>query len=127
MPSLTEDTIRSHGITYPLLSDSGVYQNREGYERILIVTGWHHAQLARMAEFHIRVDRVPGFSFANTSVWTQQSGWQAVAHMDHREFWDDMPGYLRWSNDSSDSKTAALASDMIGLLVTMIDEGDIVI
>lgn len=125
MTSLTEATIRSNGITYPLLTDSGVYQQGEGYERMVIINKWYPGKDRLMAKFHIRVDKVPGSSFANTEVWMNDRGWQVVAMLDHREFWSDMPGYLRWSNDTSDSKTARLMSDMVGDLVSLVEDHEV--
>lgn len=121
---MTNMTIRANLTNYPLLSDSGVFQADEGYERILIVKGWHPEKPNMMAELNIRVDRVPGLSYAITSVWAGR-GWQPIAHLDHREFWEVMSGYLRWANDKSDQDTARLASNMISDLVALVEDGEV--
>lgn len=126
MTTLTnEATIRSNGIRYPLLTDSGVYEQGEGYERVVIINGWHPDKKRMMAKFHIRVDRVPGHSFANTEVWTGERGWQVVAMVDHRDFWQTMTGYRRWANDRSDQDTQRLASDMVADLVALVEDREV--
>lgn len=126
MTSLTEATIRANSIVYPLLTDSGVYQEGEGYERVAIVNHINPALPRQMVKFEVRVDRVPGRSYANTHVWSSANqAWQVVAMLDHREFWDDMPGYLRWANDTSDNKTAGLLARMVADIVALIESGEV--
>jgi hypothetical protein len=126
MSTITESTINAAGITFPILTDSGVYQEGEGYERLILVNHWDAEFPRRLAKFHIRVDRIPSRSFANTYVWSRPtSSWQLVAMWDHRDFWDSMPGYLRWSNDRSDEETARMLSNMVIDLLALIHEKEI--
>lgn len=103
----------------PLLTDSEVFQSGNGYERIMIVNGWNDGAMNAMAQIHIRVDKNPGESFAKVSAWTPNSGWQTLITTAPQDFWHDMPGYLRWANDNSDSKTQRLASDLIAELIDL--------
>lgn len=102
---------------FKVLTDSDVYQEGQGYERVMIVRNWHRLNPTKICQVTIRVDRNPSESFARVAVWVDGRGWNQMAVIPPREFWRDMPGYLRWSNDSSDTKTAQLAGDLVEELV----------
>lgn len=114
---ITGDVLRANGVDYPVLSDSGVYTVEEGYQREVIINGWLAGKPRQMAKVSIRVDRIPAKSYAKIESWTIQAGWQLVGQIDHRDFWPDMPSYLRWSKDTSDDKTGRLAADLVADLV----------
>lgn len=107
------------------LSDSEVYTEGEGYERIAIFTGWHQEDPRLMARTYIRVDRNPAASFAKIGVWTTQAGWQDLIQIPPNDFWHDMPGYLRWARDTSDRATYALTQELVQRLVTLQADSDI--
>lgn len=109
--------------THTILADSEVFQQGEGYERVLIVSDWHPTASSQMAQIQIRVDKNPGESFANASIWTAGAGWQLMAVLPSGSFWKEMPGYLRWHNDNSASKTMQVADRLVNELVVMADEG----
>lgn len=107
------------------LSDSGIYQEGEGWERVMIVSHWNPETPRQMSMIHLRVDRIPGRSFLTTSVWAPQTGWQRIADRDHREFWEHMPGYLRWSNDFSEQASRGLMDEAIQSLVVLAQAGHV--
>lgn len=98
--------------TYRILADTEVYQSGEGYERTMVMIDWHPTQPSRLMQAQIRVDRVPGSSFAYASVWTTANGWVRVVDYHSVRFWANMPGYLRWHQDNSDVKTRNLGFDL---------------
>lgn len=90
--------------------DSGVYQEGQGYERILLVRDWNANDRTITGRVHLRVDRVPEFSFAKFEVWDNGlSDWRLMFQLAPSAFWSEMPGYLRWARDTSESKTWGLA------------------
>lgn len=97
--------------SYKILADSEVYPVGEGYERTLVMANWHPDNPSRLMRVEIRVDRVPGSSFAHASVWTE-NGWVKVLDYNSVRFWHSMPGYTRWQNDNTDTKTRWLAHDL---------------
>lgn len=120
-------TINVDSLSIPVLADSEVFQQGQGYERAIIVSEWNPHDLKHMALLHMRVDRNPMDSFARASVWTVNSGWQPLVHIAPNDFWHSMPGYLRWSNDDSDSKTQGLAARLIASLTTLANNEKVVI
>lgn len=116
-------TLRSQtpGLEFTIQSDTGVYREGQGYERVLVVTDWHREQKSWLAQVHIRVDRNPTDSFAEGSVWLGQStrtvgrepGWEPVHATNPVDWWRTMPGYLRWSHDTSDRDTLRLAAELM--------------
>lgn len=93
------------------VTDSDVYKEGEGYERIFIFNHWDPTNLKRMAQVHIRVDRNPAASFAKIAVWAD--GWNTITSIPPNEWWGRMPGYLRWTRDDSERKTYALGREAI--------------
>jgi hypothetical protein len=109
--------------THTILADTEVFQQDHGYERILLVAHWHPTNPGNLAQIHIRVDKNPGASFAKGSIWASAAGWQLMAMLPAQSFWKDMPGYLRWHNDNSATKTMQVADRLVNELVVMADEG----
>lgn len=110
--------------TYTFLADTEVYQDGEGYERVLLVIGWDPANERRIAKIHIRVDRVPGNSFALGSVWTTH-GWVPFLSRNSVLFWSLMPGYTRWKQDHAESKTFGLAVEIVDRLRVVAESSDL--
>lgn len=105
-------------------TDSGVYQEGQGYERLILVRGWDTDEPQRLARIHIRVDRVPDLSFARLVAYehpiTLDEQPAVNISLPPADFWREMPGYLRWANDSSEDKTWALAERLVKILVDRI-------
>jgi hypothetical protein len=97
---------------YKVLLDSEVLQHDEGYERVLILSGWHPTDDRRMAQVHILIDRLPYHSLAEASVWSQR-GWQRIVSRHHDDFWSDLPSYLRYQQPRVILKTNALANSLM--------------
>jgi hypothetical protein len=100
---------------YKIMGDTEVYANGEGYERTMILVGWDQNQPNRLAQVRMRIDRIPGDSFAIASVWSAH-GWQEVLRPSSVTFWHGMPGYTRWSQDNADKKTEVLAFGLAQML-----------
>lgn len=96
--------LRVDGESVPVVSDTGVHQNGDGYERLMLV----HMGNNELFRAWVRVDKAPENSFARGDVWIPSTGWQAIATLPAHEWWKSVPGYLRWSNDSSDVATYRL-------------------
>lgn len=98
--------IRVDGDYQSVITDSGVYQEGEGYGRLMMI----HTPENRLVKAEMRIDRAPEKSFARGEVWVPATGWQPLVTIPHTEFWKSMPGYLRWANDRSDVETFRLAA-----------------
>lgn len=85
----------------PIVSDTEVYQDGDGYERMLLV----HFEQNTLVKAHIRVDKAPENSFAIGEIWVPATGWNRIAVLPANEWWKSVPGYLRWAKDSSDAAT----------------------
>lgn len=92
-----------------IVTDSDVYKEGEGYERIFIYNNWDPEDLKRMAQVHIRVDRNPAESYCKIAVWAD--GWNPITQIPPNDWWPKMPGYLRWTRDDSERKTYGLSRE----------------
>lgn len=108
------------------VTDSEVYINGNGYERLLIVKGWrgNPEKQDQLARIHIRVDRYRALSFAKASVWnsTDQSGdgWVEMIRLPVDEWWDRMQGYQRAAGKQAEIDTRLLAEDVIDELQSVL-------
>lgn len=110
-----------------VLTDSGVYTEGEGYERVILVNKWHPDNDRLMARVSIRVDRLPGDSHALGEVWISASQtWLPLIKFAPQDFWPVMPGYLRWANDTSDEKTWSLAAQIMDELIDLAEQTDLI-
>lgn len=89
-----------------VVTDSGVYQLGEGYERVMMI----HTPENRLVKAELRVDRAPEKSFARGHIWIHEKGWEPLVVISPNDFWRDMPGYLRWANDRSDVESFRLSA-----------------
>lgn len=96
--------LRVDGANVPVISDTQVYQDGDGYERLVLV----HLNDNTLYQAHVRVDKAPEKSFAVGEVWVPASGWNRLVTLPANDWWKQVPGYLRWSNDSSDIATYRL-------------------
>lgn len=117
------ETILAGVTRYPVLSDSGVFQSGEGYERVILVNSWHPDKPRHLGRLHIRVDRIPAESFAVAETWTTDGGWMPMIEFSPHDFWPEMPGYLRWAKDTSDVKTRRLSGELLTELVRLMNTG----
>lgn len=108
-----------------IVADSKVYQSGQGYERLVLIKGWNPAEERHLARLWIRVDRNPSDSFAKAEAWTEDGGWQVIVTFPPNEFWTEMPGYLRWANDTSEAKTRQLMDRLTAALVEVAKAGDL--
>lgn len=109
-----------------VLTDSGVYQFGEGYERTILVNKWHPESDRLMAKVDIRIDRLPSESRAMGLVWISASQtWMPLIKFSPQDFWPVMPGYLRWANDTSDDKTWTLAGQIMDELIDLAEQTDL--
>lgn len=106
-------------------SDSLVYQNGQGYERLMLVLDWNPEDPRQLARIWIRVDRNPGDSFARADIYTIDGGFQEAIRLPINDWWNDMPGYLRWSNDNSRAKTHQLAVKVVDALKNLTEKADV--
>lgn len=98
------DRLRVDGSNVPVLSDTQVYQDGEGYERVMLV----HLGDNTLYRALVRVDKAPENSMAVGDVWVPTTGWNRIVAIPSHQWWKDVPGYLRWSNDRSDVATYRL-------------------
>jgi hypothetical protein len=101
------------GELVPILSDSEVYQDGDGYERVLLV----HMEDNTLFRAYVRVDKAPENSFAHGDVWVPATGWHRIVAIAPHTWWKDVPGYLRWSNDRSDTATYRLLVQILEEIV----------
>lgn len=105
-----------------VMADTRVYQSEEGYERLMLINGWNPDDDEHLARIWIRVDRNPSASFARVQAWTTQGGWSELVVIPPNEFWREMPGYLRWANDTSETHTMRLAKRLMEELIRVADQ-----
>ena len=106
-------------------SDSLVYQQGQGYERLMLINAWNPEDPRQLARVWIRVDRNPGESFARADIYTLEGGFQQAVMLPVNDWWTDMPGYLRWANDNSRAKTHQLATRIVERLQNLAGEVDL--
>lgn len=106
-----------------LMFDSGVYESGLGYERLALVHNWNPEDGGHLARLYVRVDKNPSASFARAEAWTPNAGWQVIANIGPVDFWREMPGYLRWANDTSHAKTRQLLDRLYGILTEIAKRG----
>lgn len=96
-------------------TDSGIYVEGEGYERVVMVDNWDDRDPTRIAQFTIRVDRTPLRSKANID--TRVHGeWVPAGNIPPYMWWYDMPGYTRAGQRRTDSATMELVDKMSATL-----------
>ncbi len=105
--------LRVDGSNVPVISDTGVHQNGDGYERCMLV----HMGDNSLFRAWIRVDKAPEHSFAHGDVWVPSDGWNQIVVLPSHDWWKSVPGYLRWSNDSSDVATYRLMTKILEEIV----------
>lgn len=120
------DTLTFHetNATYKILSDSGVFVDGDGYERVLLVAGWDLSDLTRICQIHLRVDKHPEKSFARGSVYGRTSkrgepGWILIGQIAPINFWYAMPGYARAANESANTSTIRLSARVANLMESL--------
>ncbi len=111
--------------TVTIVADSGVYQQKQGYERLMLVSHWNPEDDMQLARIWIRVDRIPAESFAQADIYTLDGGFQKVVVIPHQDWWWDMPGYLRWAQDTSGVKTHRLATRLVDELRRVATEAEV--
>lgn len=99
--------------TAELQADSGVYQAGEGYQRTLLFTNWSTNNTRRLAKVDLRIDRIPGDSYAIVSVWNTDRGWVEVLRPHTVTYWHSMPGYTRHEGTRTEEETYRLAASLI--------------
>lgn len=105
----TSEKILIDGEFVPIVSDTNVYKEGEGYERLLMV----HFENNTLVKAHVRVDRAPEKSFATGEIWIPTTGWNRIVTLNANEWWRRMPGYLRWSNDRSEVETYHMMAEIL--------------
>lgn len=99
-------------------TDSGVYVEGEGYERVVLFDDWDTGDPARLAQTHIRVDRTPVRSFARFAIWADDQ-WLNLGHLPTGSWWYDLPGFTRASQRRADEGTLDLAHRLIATLIDL--------
>lgn len=108
--------LRVDGVSVPVISDTEVHQNGNGYERCMLV----HMNDNTLFRAWVRVDRAPEDSFARGDVWIPATGWNRLVTLPATDWWKSVPGYLRWSNDSSDVATYRLTVQIFEAIVKVL-------
>lgn len=98
-----------------IISDSGVFVNGQGYERVIMVRGWRGRGWERqLAQVRIRVDRFEIRSYAMADVWSESTqSWTIMVRLHPKQWWSNMQGYQRAAGKQAEIDTRLLAEDVI--------------
>lgn len=104
-------------------ADTEVYASGEGYQRTMLFTNWNPDNTRRLAKVDLRIDRIPGSSYAIGFVWTD-GGWVQMIRPHTVTYWSDMPGYTRSSQDAAEVKTRLLGLKIVGMMEDLAANAD---
>lgn len=91
-----------------LQADSGVYPDKEGYERTVLFSFQNPDGTRRLLKVDMRIDRIPGDSFLIVSEWSTDDGWIEKSKPHNVTFWSEMPSYARHKSSRTEEATFSL-------------------